>query len=82
MKLEFEWDEAKALKNEKKHGIEFDLATRVFEDAFAIEFLDDRHEDSEERFVVLGMAGDDCVCGIHGARRPDTNLFRAKDDEE
>jgi uncharacterized DUF497 family protein len=56
MKLEFEWDRAKARNNFSKHGIRFDLAAKVFEDPFAIEFLDDRRHHAEARFVIFGMA--------------------------
>ena len=56
MKLEFEWDEAKAEANLRNHGVSFELAKTVFQDPFAIERLDDRADSGEERFVVIGMA--------------------------
>ena len=34
---DFEWDDAKAAENYAKHGIGFETASRVFDDAFAIE---------------------------------------------
>lgn len=34
----------------------FDLAKTVFKDPFAIEFLDDREDHGEERFVIIGVA--------------------------
>jgi len=37
MKLEFEWDRAKAKANFRRHGVSFDLAETVFKDPFAIE---------------------------------------------
>ena len=55
MNLVFDWDEAKASSNLAKHGISFDLAKGVFKDTFAVDFLDDRQEYGEERFVILGM---------------------------
>jgi uncharacterized protein len=54
----FEWDGAKAAANYAKHGVTFDAARDVFKDAFAIEQVDDRHDDGEERWTILGMAGD------------------------
>jgi len=36
--------------------VSFDLPNTVFDDPFAIEFLDDREEHEEERFVLIGMA--------------------------
>lgn len=56
MSLTFEWDEVKAEDNYAKHGVTFELAKRVFEDPFAIEFLDDREDYGEERFVIIGSA--------------------------
>jgi uncharacterized DUF497 family protein len=56
MKLEFEWHDAKAEANFRRHGVSFDLAKTVFKDPFAIEFFDDRQAYGEERFVIIGMA--------------------------
>jgi uncharacterized DUF497 family protein len=56
MKLEFEWDEAKAESNHRTHGVSFELAKTVFSDPFAVERIDDRHDYREQRFVIIGMA--------------------------
>jgi uncharacterized DUF497 family protein len=32
----FEWDDAKAKKNQRKHGISFDIACHVFDDPDAL----------------------------------------------
>jgi uncharacterized protein len=56
MNLEFEWDNAKARANFRRHGVSFDLAKTVFKDPFAIEHLDDREDHGEERFVIVGVA--------------------------
>jgi len=56
MKLELEWDKAKAKANFRRHGVSFDLAKTVFKDPFAIERLDDREQYDEERFVIIGVA--------------------------
>jgi uncharacterized DUF497 family protein len=37
---EFEWDAAKAQGNLAKHGVGFEAARRVFDDAFAFERYD------------------------------------------
>ena len=49
----FEWDEAKADSDLRKHGISFDDATEAFYDPFAI-FEQDRIVDSEARWRVIG----------------------------
>jgi len=41
MNLKFRWNKAKARENYRKHGVSFDFAKAVFNDAFAIELLDD-----------------------------------------
>jgi uncharacterized DUF497 family protein len=56
MDLQFEWHNAKAEANFRSHGVSFDLAKTVFKDPFAIEFLDDREEYVEDRFVIVAMA--------------------------
>jgi len=56
MSLKVEWNKSKAEDNYAKHGISFELAKAVFEDPFAIGFLDDRQDYGEERFVLLGRA--------------------------
>jgi uncharacterized DUF497 family protein len=55
MGLRFTWDKPKAKNNYAKHGVSFDLAKGVFKDPFAVEFLDDRQDYGEERFVIIGM---------------------------
>ena len=54
MNLKFEWSKAKAEDNYAKHGVGFELAKRVFDDPFAVEFHDNRQDYGEERFVILG----------------------------
>jgi hypothetical protein len=53
--LRFEWDAAKAVRNEADHGVTFDVATLVFADPFALEWRDDREDYGEDRYVLLGM---------------------------
>jgi hypothetical protein len=55
--LRFGWDRSKAKSNYAKHGVSFDLAKEVFRDPFAVEFLDDRRDYGEERYVMIGMVG-------------------------
>lgn len=50
----FEWDAAKASRNERGHGVPFEYATRVFLDNGRIERIDDRRAYGEERRIVYG----------------------------
>ena len=52
----FEWHDAKAAENLAEHGVAFEAAREVFGDPFAIDWLDDRRDYGEARFVIIGMA--------------------------
>ena len=54
--MEFEWDENKAQINKKKHGVSFEEASTVFDDADALQIFDPDHSESEDRFILLGMS--------------------------
>lgn len=54
--MRFEWDEAKALANERKHGVAFEEARTVFGDACAVHAHDGPHSWNEERFIIIGMS--------------------------
>jgi uncharacterized protein len=54
--LRFEWDEAKALANRRKHGVSFEEARTVFFDDDALLRSDEDHSDEEDRFVLLGLS--------------------------
>ncbi|MCR4775893.1 MAG: BrnT family toxin [Saccharofermentans sp.] len=52
--MTFEWDENKNQTNLKKHGIDFETASWVFNDAFRIEYYDNDHSTDEDRYIVIG----------------------------
>ena len=53
--IRFEWDEAKNLSNQRKHGVSFEEAVRVFLDPLHI-VVADRVVDGEQRWQALGLA--------------------------
>jgi uncharacterized protein len=53
MTLRFRWDDAKAVSNQRKHRIRFDMAVRVFADPFAFS-EQDRIEGGEYRWQTIG----------------------------
>lgn len=53
--LRFEWDAQKSTANQRKHGVSFEEARSVFYDDRAI-LVDDPDEDSEDRFILLGLS--------------------------
>ena len=54
MKIRFEWDNEKAENNFRKHGVSFEISTRVFADLFAV-VKQDRIENGEYRWQTLGV---------------------------
>jgi uncharacterized DUF497 family protein len=52
---EFEWRDEKAASNLREHGITFEMAREAFKDVFAVEWVDNRHDDNEERINMLAM---------------------------
>ncbi len=54
--MNFEWDENKARINQEKHGVSFEEAKTVFDDADALQIFDPDHSESEDRFIMLGMS--------------------------
>ncbi len=61
MKLAFEWDEAKARENLKKHKVGFDEGKTIFNDPFLLTFPDIDTSDAEERYVNIGLSVRDRV---------------------
>jgi uncharacterized DUF497 family protein len=59
--MDFEWDDAKAEANVKKHGVSFAEAATVFGDPLAITFFDPDHSDEEDRFLTIGLSVDNRV---------------------
>ena len=52
--MRFEWDPAKRIVNVQRHGVDFELATRIFEGP-VLERQDDRRDYGETRWVAIGM---------------------------
>jgi len=56
MSFVFEWDEEKADKNLKKHGVGFNEAKTVFNDPFSLTIYDPDHSVNEHRYVDIGLS--------------------------
>jgi uncharacterized protein len=52
----FEWDEAKAATNQRKHKVSFEEASTVFADDFALTGRDPDHSVEEHRFITFGLS--------------------------
>lgn len=61
---EFEWDEAKAAANERKHDVTFELASSIFYDARLLTVADIEHSEDEERWFSVGIARNGAVLSV------------------
>ena len=59
--MTYEWDPGKAQRNRRKHGVSFEEAASVFQDAGALTFEDPDHSDEEPREMTIGMSRQDRV---------------------
>jgi uncharacterized DUF497 family protein len=51
----FEWDDDKAARNWRDHGVSFEMAREAFRVAFAVEWVDAEQDPGEERYAMIGM---------------------------
>jgi len=54
--LDFEWDDAKNIANQKKHGVSFLEAVEVFADEHSYCVPDPDHSFTEVRFLLFGLS--------------------------
>lgn len=50
----FEWNDAKAERNLRKHGVSFEEACTVFDDPFGVTHEDNRKDYGERRYFTIG----------------------------
>jgi hypothetical protein len=70
--MRFEWDEAKNNLNLKKHKIDFESASFVFDDPHALSYQD-RETDNEVRWQTMGLiaGGSMMILVSHADRQED-----------
>ena len=56
MGIAFEWDEAKAESNRRKHGVTFEEAITCFADTLSLTIPDPDHSVGEHRYLLLGYS--------------------------
>ena len=69
--MNFEWDEAKASTNQKKHGISFTEASEVFSDEFSSCVPDPDHSYEEERYLLFGISSKNSYLVVSFTERED-----------
>jgi uncharacterized DUF497 family protein len=52
---DFAWDDDKAARNLRDHGVTFEMAREAFRDPFAVEWIDADQDPNEERYGMIGM---------------------------
>ena len=75
---EFEWNSDKAESNLVKHGVSFEAARRVFDDAFAFERCDFDSAEGEIRYVITGMVNDVILTVVYTERGDRTRIVSAR----
>ena len=83
--MQFEWDQAKSIENEKKHGVSFEEAIVIW-DGIHLEISDIAHsEDGKERNATMGWIGDRVFVVIWTVRGEKIRLIsvrKARKNEE
>ncbi len=74
--IKFEWNQTKAITNQKKHGVSFEEAKSVFYDEFAIQFFDEDNADLEDRFLLLGFSEKSRLLLVCHCEREDGHVIR------
>ena len=75
----FEWDDEKAEANYRKHGVDFAMARRVFDDHFAVQRQDVFTAIyGEYRSIISGMVGGQLVTVVYTDRDDRIRLISAR----
>jgi uncharacterized protein len=54
---EFEWDDPKAVSNQKKkHDVSFEEGVTIFNDPLIATIFDPDHSEDEERYISIGIS--------------------------
>jgi hypothetical protein len=75
--MDFEWDEAKAAGNLRKHDVSFEDASRVFDDVLSID-EEDMSAIDEERFNIVGIVDGRCLFVTYTWRGERCRLISAR----
>ena len=70
--MKVEWDPAKNLANQAKHGVSFEQASELFSSGDDhLEFYDAAHSVSEDRFIAIGPIRLGVVVAVYTERHED-----------
>jgi uncharacterized DUF497 family protein len=70
--VDFEWDDAKDLSNQREHGLSFAEARQLFESGTDyLEIFDVEHSELEDRFIAIGPIDRGLVVVVYTEREED-----------
>jgi uncharacterized DUF497 family protein len=78
----FEWDDAKAEANFRKHKVRFEHGAEACEDPYALIELDDSDDYGEDRFILIGRAADGVLTVVYTERNDRIRIISAREANE
>jgi uncharacterized DUF497 family protein len=75
----YEWDDAKAEANLRKHRVRFEHAIEACEDSDALIELDDSEDYDEDRFILIGRATDGVLAVVYTERNSRIRIISARE---
>jgi hypothetical protein len=76
---DFEWDDAKARANFRKHKVRFEHAIEACEDPDALIEIDDSEDYGEDRFILIGRARDGVLAVVYTERNDRNRIISARE---
>ena len=76
--FQFDWDEAKAAANARKHGVSFEFASGVFYDSSLLTVADLDHSNTEDRWFSVGCVSTGAVLFVVCLWSDDSNVTKIR----
>ena len=77
-----EWDPKKAASNRVDHKVSFEDAAVACRDPFAVEWIDEREDYSEDRVNLLGLSGREVLFVAYTERGDNIRIIMARRAEK
>jgi len=78
---EFTWDDEKAGRNWRDHGVTFEMAREAFRDPFAVEWIDTAQDPHEERYAMIALVQGRLLFVAYIIRGERTHIISARKAE-
>ena len=76
--MKFDWDENKNHLNFVKHKIDFKTASGIFSDLNRIEWIDERFDYGEQRFITIGKLLNTIIIVVYTIREQTIRIISAR----